>query len=116
MEGPIDFNAFKERRRKEGAPTLPPPPDTFEIHKEYDFDPPVPSSAYWDRERTVGNMIGQRLFAKGRCEKYLEMTGDGPLILFSGKLTAEPKISLNDTVVYFGIIYNKTDPERSHAV
>lgn len=112
----FDFNAYKKKWEKEGAPRLLVPLDTFEINKEYNFDPAVKSHAYYNEERTLGNEIGERFFIKGKCLRYLKKTELGPMFLFSGKLINEPNAVLNGVTVYFGIIYNKTDPERSHAV
>jgi hypothetical protein len=117
----IDFNKFKkdleewEASEKEKLAQIP-PPDTFEIHEEYHFEPAVSSCAYYDKERSPKNMIGNRLFTTGKCEKYLSMEKAGPLFLFSSKLTEGPNELLNEMTVYFGVIYNTTDPKRSHAI
>ena len=118
MEGDnvFDFNAYKKKWEEEGEPQLVPPLDTFEINKEYDFDPTVKSHAYYNEERTLDNEIGERFFAKGKCLRYLKKTEAGPMFLFSGRLTNEINTALNGIMVYFGVIHNKTDPERSRAL
>lgn len=112
----FDFNSFKKKWEDKRSPELIPPTDTFEINKEYFFDTPVKSDAFYNKERTVDNLIGSRLFQSGKCLKYLKQTNSGPLFLFSGKLTDELNTHLNDIEVFFGVIYNTTDPTRSHAI
>lgn len=92
------------------------PKNTFEIGKMYDFNPSVSSHAFWDEERTPTNAIGSKNFSTGTCLKFLKHTEYGPLFLFSGVLNEEPGNLQNNLVVYFGVIYNKTDPNRSHAI
>ncbi len=121
MEEIIDLKKFredlKERKASEEEKLAQIPPlDTFEIHEEYHFEPAVSSCAYYDKERSPKNMIGKRLFTTGKCEKYLGMEKAGPLFLFSSKLTEGPNELLDGMTVYFGVIYNTTDPERSHAI
>lgn len=112
----FDFNELKEKWKKEGAPQPLAPPNTFEINKEYIFKPAVKSHAYYNEARTIDNEIGERSFTQGKCLRYLQKTEMGPLFLFSGTLTDETNKKLNGIIVYFGVIYNKTDPERSQAV
>lgn len=90
------------------------PKNTFEIGKIYDFNPGVSSHAFWDEERTQINALGPKIFTQGTCLKFLEYTTHGPLFLFSGALDSDNL--QKDLTVYFGVIYNRTDPTRSHAV
>lgn len=111
----FNLNEYRKKKIEEKSPKLIPPPETFEINKLYEFNPAVKSIAFYDKELTKGNEIGTKLFIQGKCLEYLGNTVAGPRFLFSGKLINEANTTLNDVDVYFGVIYNTTDPERSHA-
>ncbi len=112
----FDFHALKKKWEENGPPEKEAPRGTFEISREYDFQPPVTSDAFYDEGRTEQNKIGERKFGKGRCLRFLEKTPQGPMFLFSGRLENEQSKILEGTAVYFGVIYNSTDPTRSHAI
>ena len=112
----FDFNKLKEKWKNGKTPDLIPPPETFEVGKLYNFDPAVKSMAYYDESMTDKNEIGFKLFNDGKCLKYLGQTSMGPRFLFSSILTGDENVLLKDMTIYFGVIYNKTDPERSHAI